>query len=225
MNNNGVRQISDEEIRQELTKEELQQTQVLNFQEVQNTIHFEKKTSKRPAILVATIGIISLLFGGSLQIAASLNPNHENVQKRDTKHNTIVEKKELKCIKTTLNKQDDTNTIYDIEYKFENDKLVGFNKEYSISAVPGKENGKKSIEGYIKEYENLLNEIDGYSIDISSTSNTMITIKVSVDYKKLNLTKLNQIQQSKSFTKVDYNKNTSYETIRSEAITQGFTVE
>ena len=53
----------------------------------------------------------------------------------------------------------------------------------------------------------------------------MITIKVSVDYKKLDLTKLNQIQQSKSFTKVDYNKNTSYETIRSEAITQGFTVE
>ena len=33
MNNNEVRQISDEEIRKELTKEQLQQTQVLNFQE------------------------------------------------------------------------------------------------------------------------------------------------------------------------------------------------
>ena len=32
MNNNEVRQISEEEIQKELTKEQLQQTQVLNFQ-------------------------------------------------------------------------------------------------------------------------------------------------------------------------------------------------
>ena len=50
MNNNEVRQVSDEEIKKELTKEQLQQTQVLNFQEVQTAIHFEKVTSKKPAI-------------------------------------------------------------------------------------------------------------------------------------------------------------------------------
>ena len=62
MNNNNVRQISDEEIKQELTKEQLQQTQVLNFQEVQKAIRFEKITSKKPAILVAVLGIISIII-------------------------------------------------------------------------------------------------------------------------------------------------------------------
>ena len=223
MNNNEVRQISDEEIRQELTKEQLQQTQVLNFQEVQKTIHFEKVTSKKPAILIAVIGLISILFGGSLQIATSLNTKPQNVQKREVKQ--TVETKKLNCIKTTLDNPDGTNTIYNINYKFENDKLVEETKLYNISATAGKEEGKKSIEKYIKEYEELLNETVGYTIDISSTSNTTIAVKVIIDYKKLNLTKLNTIQQTKEFTKVEYNKNTSYKDIRSEALEKGFTVE
>ena len=153
MNNNEVRQISDEEIRKELTKEQLQQTQVLNFQEVQKTIHFEKVTSKKPAILIAVIGLISILFGGSLQIATSLNAKPQNVQKREVKQNVI--EKNLSCIKTTLDNPDGTNTIYSITYKFEDDRWVGFTKLYNISATAGKEVGKKSIEKYIDEYKVL----------------------------------------------------------------------
>lgn len=223
MNNNEVRQISDEEIRKELTKDQLQQTQVLNFQEVQNTIHFEKVTSKKPAILIAIIGIISLLFGGSLQIATSLNSNSQKVQKRDIKQTMVT--KELNCIKTNMNNPDGTNTIYNIVYKFENDKLIGLTKEYNISVTPGKEEGKKSIENYINEYQNLLNETKGYKVSISSTSNTTLVIKVIVDYKELDLTKLNEIQNTKTVTKVDYNKNTLYNTIKNDALENGFTVE
>ena len=225
MNNNEVRQISDEEIKKELTREQLQQTQVLNFQEVQNTIHFEKATSKKPAIFIAVIGIISLLFGGSLQIATSLNPNPQSIQKRDIKENIVVDKKEVICTKTTLNNPDGTNTIYNITYKFENDKLVEFTKEYNVNSIPGKEEGKKAIEQYIQEYNTLLNDTPGYSIDISSTANTSIVVKVKADYKKLELTKLNEIQQTKPFTKVDYNKNTTYATVKTEAMVQGFTIE
>ena len=72
---------------------------------------------------------------------------------------------------------------------------------------------------------NLLNDTTGYSVDISSNSNTSIIVKVIADYKKLDLTKLNELQQTKPFTKVDYNKNTEYTTIKTESIVQGFTVE
>lgn len=222
MNNNGVRQISDEEVKRTLTKEELQQTQVLNFQEVQKAIRFEKITSKKPAILVAILGAISLLLGGSLQIATSLQTKPQ-VQKRETKK--TIEVKNLNCIKTTLNNSDSTNTVYTISYKFENNKLVGYTKEYNISAVTGKTEGNKSIEKYIKEYENLLNDSEGYRIEISSTSNTTIELKVVVDLKKLDLTKLNEIQNTKEFTKVEYNRNTTYEDIRNDALEKGFTVE
>lgn len=223
MNNNEVRQVSDEEIKKELTKEQLQQTQVLNFQEVQTAIHFEKVTSKKPAIFIAIIGLISILFGGSLQIAASLNATPKNIQKREVKSN--VEVKKLNCIKTTLDNPDGTNVIYNVAYKFEDDRLVEVTKLYNISATAGKEEGKNSIEKYNNEYKNLLNETPGYDISISSTSNTTMVIKVIIDYKKLDLTKLNSIQQTKDFTKIDYNKNTSYKTIKSDSIEKGFTVE
>lgn len=222
MNNSNVREISDEEIKRELTKEELQQTQVLNFQEVQKTIRFEKITSKKPAILVAILGIVSLLLGSSLQVATVLKSKPE-VQKREVK--PVIEVKNLECAKTTLNNPDKTNTIYNITYKFENDKLVGFTKEYNVSAVLNQPEGNKSIDNYINEYKELLNNSDGYKIDISSTSNTTISVKVVVDYKKLDLTKLNEKQQTKEFTKVEYKKNTSYKDIRSDALEKGFTVE
>ena len=48
---------------------------------------------------------------------------------------------------------------------------------------------------------------------------------ISCVSKKLELTKLNEIQQTKPFTKVDYNKNTTYATVKTEAMVQGFTIE
>ena len=225
MNNREVRQISDEEVKKELTKEQLQQTQVLNYKEVQKAIRFEKITSKKPAIFVAILGIISLLFGGSLQIASSLKENN-SIQKRDTTTNNIkVETTKLSCVKTTINNPEGINTIYNIAYNFENDKLVGFTKTYDVSADINKEEAKRQIEKYITEYNNLLNDSDGYQISLSHTNNTTLTVKVIVDYKELDLTKLKDIQQTKPFTKVDYNRNTEYSRIKSDMLKEGFTVE
>lgn len=223
MNNNEVRQISEEEIQKELSKEQLQQTQVLNFQEVQKAIHFEKVTSKKPAILVAIIGVFCMLLGGSLQIASTLNTKPQNIQKRAVKE--TIEEKKLNCVKTSLNNPDGTNTTYKIVYKFENNKLSELTKEYNISAIADKEEGKKSIEKYINEYSNLLNDTQGYSIETSSTSNIAMNIKIIVDYKELDLTKLNEKQQTNPYTKVDYSKNATYEKIKEEALEQGFKVE
>ena len=128
-------------------------------------------------------------------------------------------------MKTSLNNPDGTNTIYNIVYKFENEKLAEVTKEYNVSATEGKEEGKKVIEQYIKEYENLLNETPGYSIETSSTANTTLKVKVVVDYKELDLTKLNELQQTNKYTKVDYSKNATYEKIKNEAVEEGFTVE
>ena len=62
MDNKEVRQISDEDIKKELTREELQQTQVLNFQEVQETVKFEKHNT--------VVGIIQIVFGSLIIVAA-----------------------------------------------------------------------------------------------------------------------------------------------------------
>ena len=221
MNNREVRQISDEEIRQTLTKEELQQTQVLNFQEVQKTIHFEKITSKKPAIIIAIIGALLLTVGSSVQIATSLKSKPQNIQKRVEQ--TVPIKKILDCSKTNLNNSDGTDTIYNISYKFEDDKLVGFTKKYNIKATT--DEGKKTIENYKTEYATLLNKSSGYDIEMITNENNSISITVIVDYKKLDLTTLKEIQQTKSFTKVDYKKYDLYTDIRKDMISDGYTVE
>ena len=87
------------------------------------------------------------------------------------------------------------------------------------------ENINNLIKNNLELDESLLNEIPGYKIKINTTSDTTMSIKVVVDYKKLDLTKLNEIQKTKPFTKVDYYRNASYYTIKSETIGDGFTVE
>ena len=48
---------------QQMTREELTKTQVLNLQELERVAKFERKTSKRPAVLFAIAGILSLTLG------------------------------------------------------------------------------------------------------------------------------------------------------------------
>ena len=62
MNDNnlqGIRQVTPEEIAKvegiPLTSEELQKTQVLNLQEVEEVARMEKLASKKPAIIVSYI--------------------------------------------------------------------------------------------------------------------------------------------------------------------------
>ena len=124
--NQNVRQITPEEIREaeglpkELTPEELQKTQILNLNELQKTIRFEKITSKKPALIVAVLGIFLLIFGATFQIATSLNSNRK-VEKRKVEPNPTIVETSLSCVKTTLNNPDGTDTTYSIDYYFEND--------------------------------------------------------------------------------------------------------
>ena len=43
-----------------MTQEELQKTQVLNLKDVEEAARFERITSKKPAIIVATIGLVTV---------------------------------------------------------------------------------------------------------------------------------------------------------------------
>ena len=57
MNNNN------NQVKQQLSEEELQRTQVLNFDDFKTTTRIEKAGSKKPAIIVAIIGLLSILIG------------------------------------------------------------------------------------------------------------------------------------------------------------------
>ena len=74
---------------QELTKEELQKTQILNLKELEETIVFEKKTSKKPAIFVAILGILSIIAGTSVMTVQHLNAKKAQLQKNEIQKKVV----------------------------------------------------------------------------------------------------------------------------------------
>ena len=238
----GPRQISPEEVlqvqnpkqyqqqqqqQQQMTQQELQRTQVLNIDELEKTVRFEKISSKKPAIIVAAIGILFLTFGTTFQVASNLKGSSK-VEKRDIAEE-VVEKNDVKptttnlnCNITATNQADGTDTVYSILYTFEDNKLVGFKKVYTITPTPGNPLGAATVQNYIIGYQPFLNPIDGYQISVIPTGEGLV-VTVEVDYTKLDLTLLNPTQQNHFTTKLDYPLDHPKDTIYTEMIGAGFT--
>ena len=238
MNNNnmqGIRQISPEEVQQQaqkqfMTPEELQKTQVLNLQDVEEAARIERLTSKKPAIIVAVIGLLLLTFGTTFQIAKILSaPKEENsVQKRENRELVdevpLAVTKNLNCTLTALNNPDGTDAILNINYDFLEDKLTGFTKTFTVTPTVGNPLGEATVQKYIVDYQAFMNQQDGYNISVVPNDKGIIA-NVQVDLNSLDMSKLPQIQQTHFSTSVQYQLNTPMETIKSDMLAQKFVCE
>ena len=229
-NNQNVRQITPEEIAQveglpkPLTQEELQKTQILNFKDLQKTIKFEKMTSKKPAIILAIIGILLLTFGTTFQIASSLS-NNKKVEERKVEPAPTVVEKSLSCVKTTLNDTDGTDKVFNVDYYFENNDLSSIIKVYKYTASANNPNGENTIKTNLDTYQKLLSSTSGYQVNTTSSDTKTLEVKVQVDYHSLDLTTIPQANQENSVTKIEYKRNTDMNTIKNDMVNQGFTCE
>jgi hypothetical protein len=238
MNQNNIhriRQVTPEEVAQvqrvPLTQEELQKTHVLNLQEVQEAVRFEKMTSKKPAIFVAVIGFLLITFGTTFQVSQTLSANRakqNKVEQRSIeKEEPIVEKeimKSLKCSLNSFNNADGTDTAFTVLYNFTNNKLVGFTKTFHIAVTPGSTVGTTTVQAYLKNYQAFLNQLEGYQISVNPVDNGLVTT-VIVDYNLLDLTTVPEIQQTHFSTKIDYAIDTPYETIEQDMKNNNYTCE
>ena len=215
--------------KQQMTQEELQRTQVLNLQEVEKVAKFEKGTSKKPAIIFAFIGILSITFGTTFGITEMLSANKTlkgKSQKRQVEKTKTEGKdsKSLSCTKTTINNPDGTDTIYNIKFAFEEGKLTGYTKTFTISPTPGNPQGPTGVQNYVIGYQSFMNQAPGYTITVTPNGANLIA-EVTVDYKVLDVTKISQEQQKHFTTKLEYQLNTEKQTIYDEKVSQGFTCE
>jgi len=232
-NMQGVRQISPTEVAQAqgLSQAELQKTQVLNLKEVEDVARIEKLSSKKPAIVVAIIGILCIAFGATFNVAQRYQANRKNnvekravIEEKEEKQKEPVKETTLKCIKNNQAKPDGTDTAFIITYNFENDKLVRFTKYYRVTVTPGSTTGPVTIQSYINSYQAFLNPTEGYQISVEPLNNG-VEVNVQVDYEKLDLTKLNPKQQEHVTTSVEYPIDSSYEKIKTESTAVQLTCE
>lgn len=211
---------------QELTKEELQKTQVLNLKELEETIVFEKKTSKKPAIFVAILGIFSIIAGTSIMTVQHLNnvkieQQKNEIQKKVVKPPQVLTTK-LECNFTTSNNPDGTDTDFTINYQFENNKLVSFTKTFIMTQTAGNEAGLATIESYKTAYQSFLNPTLGYQITLTPKDANGLIVTVQVDYKKLNPETVNPTQGTHFSTSLDYQKDTDLKKIQTEMSMKGY---
>ena len=97
---------NNNQVKQQLSEEELQRTQVLNFDDFKETEKKKKIGNKKPAIIIAIIGIVSILLGTNYNGIKSLvsKKNEEpkqNVQTR--KQEKKEEKVKINCTKSNDN--------------------------------------------------------------------------------------------------------------------------
>ena len=206
-----------------LTQEELQKTQVLNLKDVQDTVRYEKRTSKKPALILGLMGLLSITFGTTYSVLQS-HPKVEEEKKVEARKKEEVKApatSSLSCNHTEVAREDGTDTSLNLLYKFEDDKLVQLTKTFTVNISEGKENGKATLDGYVTGYQSFMNNIDGYTITVTPTETNIVAV-VNIDYKKLDVTKLAPIQATHISTSVPYQLGTDKNTIQNEMTTKGY---
>lgn len=216
--------------------EELTKTQVLNLQELQKAANFERKTSKKPAIILAIIGVFSIslgIFYPSINALVSDN-NTDSTQK------TISEMREespsddklnnsMVCT-TSFTNPDSTNTTLTYSFQFSDLKTLKFyTKEMSIKAITQLTQTPASIISLDTSLANLMQTpINGYlleKIPIASTVANVVdgyTAKLSVDMLLFNPATLTPLHTSNSFANVEFNSTETDEVIKQKMISLGY---
>ncbi len=232
MNDNnlqGIRQVTPEEIAKvegiPLTPEELQKTQVLNLQEVEEAARFEKRTSKKPAIIVAIIGALLLTFGTTFQITQSMSQaaKEKKVEKRKEPVVETPKTVSLVCEFLAAHPENGTSEVYNVTFTFDDQGLTRETKVDTISAASGSDLGLATVKGLEEGYRKFMNPVNGYSISVvPNPAYTQIVTTVDADLTKIDFATFPEFQRTYYVTNVDYPLNTPKDQIATEMQAAGF---
>lgn len=185
-NNNQVQQSS------QVSQEELAKTQVLNLNDVKALAKFERKTSKKPAVLFAIAGILSISLGfayPNIMTALDAAPANSKVEVKDDDTTILnkVQENEMVCKLVCEENPDGTSgtATYTLDFN-DNDQLEGYTMVLTIDPLPGNASGLVATQNTYNAYKALdAIQITGYNISTSYTETGMKSV-ATVDLKTLN---------------------------------------
>ena len=205
----------------QVSQEELAKTQVLNLTDVQEIANYEKKTSKRPAVLFAIAGILAITLGISypnIMTAVDAIPSKSKVEPVEIIYadNVLQNIKPNSVTCEFYAPQNPDGTSGRVVYNFifnEEDKLQRYTMTLSIDALPGNANGITSAQAVYNQYRALdFLPLTGYATNTTYSETGMQSI-VSVDLTALDKTKLTSTHNSLGFAIVDENLDDTKEII------------
>lgn len=204
--------------KQQMSEEELQRTQVLNFDTFKQVARYEKISSKKPAIIVALLGVLAIVIGGTYpivqsQMAKSNEKNKSTVQARKREVKPIAS--ELTCTQTTPSVGNGLDQTITIKYNFIDNKLTSFTKELNLGLTAGTTTGQVALQDFINALQPFLVQKDGYSVTAKKIENGVVTT-TSVDYKTVDINSLPEINQQNGYFNVMYLADTNMEAIKQD---------
>jgi len=200
---------------------DLTKMQVLNMEDVEQTVIYEKRTSKRPAIMLLISGLFSIIMGILYPVIMnSLDGTNEGVEEAPEQ---IVFRYRLDCNLAIAGNTDGTDSNTSITFNFENSRLVNYTKTINIVPTAGNNMGVNNIQNYFntfKTYEE--NQIPGYTISTEAVNNGFNS-SVTVDFKKFDLNKLPNNYTNNTFTNVNYEALQSVSKVKEQVLLSGYT--
>ncbi len=214
--------------RSQKESENLAKTQVLNLEMVEEVANYEKKTSKKPAVIVALIGLFLIGSGVALPIAMTAFQGNKNVQERKAveEKDSLLQDKILSCSYIQLNDSYGTKVAYTLTLNFTENQLKEYVKKMTVTSVEGKEKVAEPVIANLfnvyKGYESV--QINGYSIFTSSISKGMQS-QLSIDLEQLEKSKLTDLYQKDNFANVEFDLNMTYDSVRTALQQSGYTCQ
>ena len=203
---------------------ELTKTLVLNFNEVEKVAKYEKKTSKKPAFIVAMIGVFAILSGIVYSNVYSLNNKKISKFRKTPK---IINK--LICTKESTNSDEKTISNENITLNFKKNKLYDYIKSYSIKSTSDHiDKTPKSIEDLNKLINEVnKNNISGYKLTINKKDNKKIiseyNLKILVNLKEFDDSSLTDKHKKNELLNVIYNYKDNAFKVRKDLVKSGYT--
>lgn len=210
--------------KQQLSEEELQRTQVLNLEDFRNVARIEKIGSKKPAIIVAIVGVFSILLGTAFPAYQSYSArkeaekNGEMVSAR--RDENAKEEKQLICTAESINDALKIKEEIETTYTFEDNELQSLKKVYRLSKAK-KEEDVPFIETYKAAVPQYLIQVSGYSLTIKETGEEIINT-TKVDFDSLDISTIPQGNLENFRFNPEFTEKVSEEVVRKERESTGY---
>ena len=218
---------------QQMSREELTRTQVLNLSDFERVVKYEKSVSKKPAIFLSVLGIFCIIAGLSYNsimafVIDKITPPAPQISKRITENKDLIETKNdiVTCHYTSIDANAGTELILDLNLIFYNNILDTCVKNMSFVTSLGKETTGQPVVDYyypiFKSFEEMT--IPGYTSKTNLINNGFET-KTTMDLKTVNVESLTDQHKAYPATTVDFIYGEDKETATQRAISYGYTCE
>ena len=203
------------QLRSNLSPDELAKTQVLNLSDVEKVANYEKTISKKPAMIVGTIGLFSIAIGLLYNpIYNMINTRVEEPQiKQRVEEKVVTPKEDVENITCTLNMNnasDGTDSSVVVNLNFKDKILQSYVRTYTDAPNKAHPEVQASVTKLMNDFKafETYEMAEGYKIKTDALGNGF-TVVTTVDFTKLDTTKLNPIFGVHKYAKVDHTKDTT----------------